>query len=119
MTLYDKPGAKRWGDQRVHPRLVLSDKRGPPLSHPIRHYVDRDISDMIRRFDRYTSARALDLRDSGTIPPIRSDMRRVFSRSWKCLVSRKGWKEGGLGLLIAVLAGLYPLVSNLKAREPR
>ena len=109
--------AKRWGDERVHPRLTLAGSQGPPLRERLQHYVDRDISDMIRRFDRYTSARALDLLDGGAIGPVRSDVRRLFSRTWKCFVRRGGWREGTLGLLIAVLAGLYPLVSNLKARE--
>jgi hypothetical protein len=28
---------------------------------------------------------------------------------------RKGYREGGYGLLIAVMAALYPLLSHLKA----
>jgi hypothetical protein len=43
-------------------------------------------------------------------------VRRLFSRFFKCYVSRKGYREGGYGLLIALLAGLYPLVSHLKAK---
>ena len=112
-----RKGAKRWGDERVHPKLTLSEKRGPALTNRLRHQVDRDISDMIRRFDKYTTAHAADMVETGKIPPLRSDMRRLFSRSYKCLVSRKGYREGAMGLLIATLAGLYPLVSNLKARE--
>jgi hypothetical protein len=80
------------------------------------HYVDRNISDMIQRLDRYTSARALDLRDSGDIGSAFHNYRRIVSRFWKCFVSRKGYREGGLGFLIAVCAGLYPLLSYLKAR---
>ena len=40
-------------------------------------------------------------------------MRRFF----KCYVSRKGYREGDMGFLIAIMAGLYPLLSNLRARE--
>jgi hypothetical protein len=43
-------------------------------------------------------------------------VRRFFSRFWKCYVARKGYREGGYGLVIAALAGLYPLVSHLKAK---
>ena len=32
-------------------------------------------------------------------------------------MSKKGYKEGGLGFLIAVLAGLYPIVSYIKSKE--
>jgi glycosyltransferase involved in cell wall biosynthesis len=108
-------GAKRWGRQRIHPALEL---RGPKrwLSNSIKHQVDRDISDMIRRLDSYTTARAADLRDSGQIGSLVNNVRRFFSRFLKCYLGRKGYKEGGYGFLIALFAGLYPLIAHLKAR---
>jgi hypothetical protein len=34
-------------------------------------------------------------------------------------VARRGYREGGWGLLIALCAGLFPLLAHLKARlEP-
>jgi len=111
-----RKGAKIWGNQRVHPSLVLTGKKGPALTHRVQHYVDRDISDMIRRFDGYTTARAKDLRDSGNIGSAFHNCRRIVSRFWRCYVSRSGWREGGLGFLIALFAALYPLVSYLKAK---
>jgi glycosyltransferase involved in cell wall biosynthesis len=108
--------AKRWGNERVHPRLTLTGRKGPALQNRIQHYVDRNISDMIRRFDSYSTARAKDLRDSGNIGSGPHNVRRIFSRFWRCYVSRGGWREGGHGFLIAVFAALYPLVSYLKAK---
>ena len=58
-------GAKRWGGERVHPKLTLAGTRGAMLTARLQHYLDRDLSDMIRRFDRYTTARAKDLRELG------------------------------------------------------
>lgn len=111
-------GAKRWGPERVHPRLELKGAKRA-LTTPIAHYVDRDISDMLRRLDRYTSARAADLRESGEIGSLAANLRRIFSRFFKCYVGRRGYREGGWGLLVALLAGLYPILSYLKARlEP-
>ncbi len=108
-------GAKRWGEQRIHPSL---DLKGTPrrLNARMDHYVDRDISDMIARLDRYTAARAADLRASGDIGSLPNNVRRAFSRFFKCYVSRKGYREGGWGFLIALFAGLYPLLSHLRAR---
>jgi glycosyltransferase involved in cell wall biosynthesis len=108
-------GCKTWGDQRIHPKV---DLKGPRrwLKTRMRHYVDRDISDMLARLDRYTSARAADLRASGDIGSLPNNIRRIFSRFFKCYVSRKGYREGGYGLLIAMLAALYPILSHLKAR---
>ncbi len=109
-------GAKRWGDQRVHPAVSLSGEQGSALSSPILHYVDRDISEMLRRLDRYSSARALDLRDSGDIGGYGRNLRRMPSRFWKCYVGRRGYREGPWGFLIALCAALYPILSYLKAR---
>ncbi|MDP6259615.1 MAG: glycosyltransferase family 2 protein [Rhodospirillales bacterium] len=109
-------GVKIWGLQRVHPSLTWSGKKGAMLTHHINHYVDRNISDMIKRLDSYTTARAKDLKDSGDIGSTTNNVRRLFSRFFKCYISRKGYKEGGYGLLIALFAGLYPLISHIKAK---
>jgi glycosyltransferase involved in cell wall biosynthesis len=114
-ALYRK-GAKKWGNQRVHPAVSLSGEQGSTLSSPIHHYVDRDISEMLRRLDRYSSARAQDLRDSGDIGSYGRNIRRIPSRFWKCYVSRKGYREREWGFLIALCAALYPILSYLKAR---
>ncbi len=114
-------GAKHWRGQRVHPGLDWTGAEGPrlPAGCAIIHHVDRDISDMLRRLDGYSSARAADLLASGDIGTLAGNLRRFVSRSWKCFVARRGYKEGGWGLLIALCAGLFPLLSYLKARlEP-
>lgn len=109
-------GAKRWGDQRIHPSITLSGAQGPALEARLTHYVDRNISDMLARLDRYTSARARDLRESGDIGSYGANLRRILTRFWKCYVGRKGYREGPYGFLIALCAGLYPILSYLKAR---
>jgi len=114
-----RKGSKRWGDQRIHPTVSLTGRQGATLSSAIMHYVDRDISEMLRRLDRYTSARAEDLRESGDIGSFRQNLRRIASRFWKCYIGRRGYREGPWGFLIALCASLYPILSYLKARlEP-
>lgn len=110
-----KKGVKEWGAERLHPSLKWQGEKGPMLNHRIKHYVDRNISDMIRRLDSYSTARAKDLREHGIKDSFLNNLRRLFSRFFKCYVSRKGYKEGGYGFLIALFAGLYPLISYLKA----
>ncbi len=109
------PGAKQWGDQTGHPEITLHGEKRR-LKNPIIHYHDRNISDMILRFDRYTSARARDMRAAGQIGSFASNFRRVFTRFFKCYVQRKGYREGYYGFLIGLFAGLMPLVAHLKAR---
>lgn len=114
-----RKGTKTWGKGRVHPKLHLSGAEGPPLHARLVHLVDRNISDMIRRLDSYTTARARDLREWGDPDPTWRYVRRIFSRFYKCYVRRKGYREGGWGVLIALMAGLYPIVAHLKAKLER
>lgn len=107
-------GCKRWGPERVHPSLDLRAPRGR-LTQPMAHYVDRDISDMLGRLDRYTSQRAADLRARGEIGSFRRNLFRMPARFWKCFVQRKGYREGRYGFLLALMAALYPMLSHLKA----
>lgn len=110
-----RQGAKRWGEGSVHPRVAMTGRAGPHLAQPLTHLFVRDISGLIQRLDRYSSARAADLRAAGTRESLGRNLRRVPARFWKCYVARRGYREGGYGLIIAIMAGLYPLVSHLKA----
>lgn len=109
-----RKGCKRWGAQRIHPPLTLSGPEGR-LRQRMIHYVDRDISGMIQRLDRYTTARAADLRQSGEPGSLLRNLRRIVTRFFKCYVSRRGYREGRYGFLIALFAALYPILSYLKA----
>jgi len=71
---------------------------------------------MIRRLDSYSTARAKDLRQSGTIGTMPNNVRRLISRFIKCYFFRRGYREGGYGFLIALFAGLFPILSYLKAK---
>jgi glycosyltransferase involved in cell wall biosynthesis len=115
MALFRK-GTKRWGNERVHPSLTFEGSKGQRLECGIIHYMDRNISGLIRKLDSYSTARAADLRASGDIGSLGHNIRRIFSRFYKCYVARRGYREGAYGFLIAMLAGLYPILSYLKAR---
>lgn len=108
-------GTKRWGAGRVHPRIELPARR-ERLVNAMDHYVDRDVSDLLQRVDRYTSAMAADLRESGRVPGFATSLRRAVSRFFKAYVRRRGWAEGHMGLLLALLTGAIPLLAFYKAR---
>jgi len=113
-------GAKRWRAQRVHPGLEWTGQEGPRITEgALIHLVDRDISDMLRRLDRYSSAKAADLIASGNIGTLAGNLRRFASRAFKSYVTRKGYREGAWGVLLAFCTGAFPLLAYLKARlEP-
>jgi hypothetical protein len=111
-----RKGAKQWGNERVHPKLVLTGVAGDRLQSSLKHYVDRNIGEMIARLDRYSTLRARDLRESGIENErFGKNISRIFGRFYKCYWRRKGYREGKWGFLIALMAGLYPILSYLKA----
>jgi glycosyltransferase involved in cell wall biosynthesis len=111
-----KRGKKIWARAAVHPSYSFSGESGS-LKNSMIHYVDDNISDMIRRFDRYTDANADDLISKGNIGSFWNNFRQIFSRFFKCYISRKGYKEGSYGFINGIFAGLYPIFSYLKAKE--
>jgi glycosyltransferase involved in cell wall biosynthesis len=113
--LYRK-GAKAWDRARVHPGVTFLGEPGAKLANPIVHLVDTDVSDMLRRLDRYTDLRAQDLVDQGKPGGLWDAAFRSLRRFYKCYVSRKGYREGGWGVLIATMAGLFVFMSVLRAR---
>jgi glycosyltransferase involved in cell wall biosynthesis len=107
-------GAKSWGAGRVHPKIELAGPRRS-LAAPLDHFVYRDVSDMMRRLDRYTDLAALDMVEQGTKPGLARSLRRVFSRAWKSYVARRGYREGAWGVALALMSAIYPLLTYLKA----
>ena len=112
-----RKGCKTWAMDRVHPGVSFDGARGQDFKNGIRHNLADDISALVRRFNRNTTNRALDLVERGVSGRTRTMVRKTFSRFWKCYVARKGYREGGVGLLISILSALYPLVAHLKALE--
>jgi len=112
-------GVKGWGAERVHPGVVFAGAEGPRLKAAIRHQFGETVSDVLRRLDRYTDLKAQDLREHGGKTGVADNAWRGLRRFWKCYVKRGGWREGGWGLLISMMAGLYPLLSALRAELDR
>lgn len=116
-----RTGIKTWGRQRVHPSLSFAAgaRKGPPLDVPVTHYGFAGISDLIAKLNGYSDRRAADLRAAGELGGAADNYRRLVSRFCKCFVARKGYKEGGIGFVIAVCGALYPILSHLKAKYDR
>ena len=116
VTRLYRRGVKAWGQERVHPTVRFIGAGGAPLLNPLRHKVDDDISDMLHRLDRYTRLRAQDLAERGVQQSLWSNAFRGVRRFFKCYVSRKGFREGNWGVMIALCAAVYPFLSVLRAR---
>jgi glycosyltransferase involved in cell wall biosynthesis len=113
-------GTKSWGRAYIHPTPILVGVSGHRLMIPLRHRVDRDVSGLIARLNSYSTLRAKDLRaewrDKGKpTETLGYNVRQIFVRFYRSYWKRKGRREGRLGFVIALIAGLYPILSYLKA----
>jgi glycosyltransferase involved in cell wall biosynthesis len=117
-----RKGSKRYleNNKVTHAPAIFNGKTGNRLKNPIIHHMDTDLSDTIRRFNSYTNASAQDLlnleKNGGSIGTFGKNFIRLFSRFYKSYFRKKGYREGSLGFLIGILAGLYPMVSYIKAK---
>jgi glycosyltransferase involved in cell wall biosynthesis len=111
-------GSKKYHeDKEIHPTADLNCEI-KYLQNPIIHLVDDDITDLLNRFNRYTRWRAIDItRNKKSSTALLKAIISFKFRFAKSFFFKKGYKEGILGFLIAVLGGLYPIVSSLKAAE--
>ena len=106
-------------DKQIHP---TGDLKGEvkEIKTPLTHMMDDSIADLIQRFNRNTYWRGNDMIATGKINKKISIFKELINfkfRFIKSFIIKKGYKEGGLGILIALLAAAYPLVSRLKAKE--
>jgi len=107
---------KKWLSGLVHPSYQLKGMKGPKLNAHLVHNMSSNISHLLKRFNRNTTLRSIELKKKKDINKFFS-IRKIFSRFFKSYFSRKGYKEGKLGLLICLLNGLYPYVSALKSEK--
>ena len=104
-------------DKEIHPTADLKAEI-KYLENPITHLVDDDIADLLARFNRYTTWRSKDIISSNAVEEGFIKKIATFKlRFFKSFIVKKGYKEGWLGFLLAILAATYPIVSYLKAKE--
>ena len=108
---------KKWGNQRVHPKIDLFGLQGNTLVHKLDHFYCKNIADLFVKLNSYSNSRAIDLEKSNHNETLLRNIRRLFSRFWKCFFLRKGYKEKRIGFTIALVAAIYPLLSFLKYRK--
>ena len=110
---------KYYQDRSLHSIANLKGEVKMLQNHII-HFMDDNITDLINRFNRYTSLRAKDIIASNKVINKRRLPSLFFSflnRFFKAFVLHKGYREGSLGLCISLLCSSYNLVSYAKAIE--
>ncbi len=114
-----RKGVKIWGTQRAHPKIEFKSNRKGGLKNKMLHYAYQDVSDMFKRLNSMTTGHALDMIEDGSIEneTLFHNIRRIISRFAKGYFRGKGRKEGIIGFIFSFCAGLYPIISYLKAKQ--
>ena len=111
-------GTKTYAPRRAHAHVSFEGTICPTaLKNPVVHHIFSDVSAIIRCLDRYSDYRAKDLAENNEkVLGTWGAARKFLSRFWKIYVVRGARKEKGYGLVLALCAAMYPLVSHIKAR---
>ena len=108
---------KRWQAGRVRPETTLAGACAGAIETPLRRRADADVGQMIGRLDRQTALRAQDLADRGEPGTLGANLLDGLHQFWSSYLVRRGLREGEVGLLIALMCALDPILSGLRARE--
>ena len=100
----------------VHPQAYMKDPRGN-LKSDIIHYTYRDFTDAIAKMDRQTDLEARKWFRENRKIGVFSSLRKTVDRFWRAYFNKKGYKDGVIGLFLAVNSGMYQFLSFAKTWE--
>jgi len=112
-----KRGLKAWEARRLNAPAVMAGTSGGALKGAIRRILGRDVGGLVERLNRLTALHAEDLADRGRIPHAASGLLAGAGTFLKGYVVRGGWREGRMGLVVAMLSAMFPLMSQMRAGD--
>ena len=116
LRLFKKDKFRYDEEAEVHPQAYMSDPRGT-LKNDILHYTYRDFTDAIAKLDRQTDLEAMKWFREKRKVGILGTLRKMIDRFWRAYVSKQGYRDGVIGLFLAVNAGMYQFLSFAKYWE--
>lgn len=107
----------KYEEAEVHPRAFLEGDTGY-LKGDIIHYSHRDIADYVRSLNSQTTLEARKWFLSDRKMSFGHALWRTLDRCfYRRLLRKKSYKDGVYGLVVAVLSGMYQIVSWIKYWE--
>lgn len=106
----------RYEEVGVHPRAFMDDPCGH-LKSDIIHYSYRNIEDFLSKLNNQTTREAQKWYLQNKPMRLGRFLWRTYDRFMRTYFTRKGYKDGFIGFVIAYFAGLYQFLSYLKYRE--
>ena len=117
--VYLKKKNKKWNMGLVHPSYQIYGKKGKIFNNHIQHFMSKNISELLKRFNRNSSLYAKELRKNKKNITKLFSIRKIFSRFLKSYIARMGYRSGVLGFLVCILNAIYPIVSAVKSVEDK
>jgi hypothetical protein len=112
-----KRGLKAWEPRRAGSPTVMAGRSGGALNGAIRRSLGRDTGGLLDRLVRLSALHAEDIADRGQVAGLAASLRQgaaIFARGY---LLQGGWREGRMGLMIAMLSALFPVLSQMRAGE--
>lgn len=112
-----KRGLKAWQPRRLSAPAVMAGQPGGALKGAIRRSLGRDVGALVERLNRLTAVAAEDLADAGAPAGLRGSVGAGVGAFLGAYLGRRGWREGHMGLLVATLSALFPLLTRMRAAD--
>jgi hypothetical protein len=112
-----KRGRKAWAPRRLNAPAVVTGRPGGALKGAIRRSLGRDVGALMERLNRLTALAAEDLADTGMPARLSAGVLAGLGTFLRGYVARGGWREGRLGLLVALLSAIFPVLSRIRAGD--
>jgi len=112
-----KRGRKAWEPRRLNAPAVMAGRSGGALKGAIRRSVGRDVGGLMERLNRLTALAAEDLADSGRPAKLGASLLAGAGAFLRGYLGRGGWREGHMGLLVAMLSAIFPVLTQMRAGD--
>jgi glycosyltransferase involved in cell wall biosynthesis len=108
----------RWEEAEVHPRPIL-DGPWSTLRSDLIHYSYKDFGDFLNKMNKQTTLEAAKwFRDKRRMGKLKAAW-RAYDRFMRTYFTKKSYKEGFVGFMVAYFAALYQILSYAKYWELR
>lgn len=116
LRLLDRSGA-HFDPRRVVHELALLDGPAGHLAAPLVHYNYRSLGEFLRKQERYSQLEAQRWLLTYGPPRRRAVVGQPLRELWRRLVTLRGYREGGLGVLLSLVLAWYAAKSVWRARR--
>lgn len=106
----------RFEEVDVHPRAFLEGKCGH-LQKPLLHYSSKNFADFLNKFNSQTTLEARKWVSTNRKMSLGHALWRTIDRFFRKYLRKKGYKDGFIGFMLALFAGLYQIISYAKYWE--